>query len=121
MLSLVEKIKYIFKKPEIFPEAAIAYYNRIPDKIQVEWFRDGKYIIGRIIAGDCKFMTQAVSAKEFVDMVNDALFAVYNIPKEYFDILSVHRLYPPQAELNKLNNETIQKSTLSLQKILLPA
>ena len=98
-----------------------AYYNRLPDSIEVEWQRDGKYIVGKINAGDKKFMTQAISAKEFVDMVNDALLVVYNIPEAYFNSLASRKFQPGIEQFKAMNDVAIKKSTIEFSKVAIPA
>lgn len=115
------KILRFFYQPKIYKEAFDAYYNRLPDSIEVDWQRDGKYIIGKIKAGDKKFMTQAVSAKEFVDMVNDALFVVYKIPDEYFKALESRKFKPLPEEFKAMNNAAIKKSKIEFSKVAVPA
>ena len=116
IMSLLEQIKEFFVKPEIYEEAAIAYFNRLPNSVQVSWFRDGKFIVGRITADGQELMTQAFSAKEFVEMVNDAVFSFYGIPKEYFKVLDKKKMHPSKEGFDRLNDAAIQKSTMSLEK-----
>ena len=47
-----------FFVPRLSPEAFEAYFNKLPGAISVNWFRDGRYIIGRIRAEDKQFMTR---------------------------------------------------------------
>ncbi len=117
MLTLYykNKIKNIFfniinQKPD--QEALVANYHKLPKKIQVEWFRDGKFIIGTIKAEGHEYVTQALSADEFVEMVNDTLYAVYEVPSNC--IYAMKRLRPKQEELKKLNNLSIKHSAMSL-------
>lgn len=109
-------IKRVFIREPLFPEAALAYWNKLPNQIQVEWFRDGKFIIGKINSEGYEFMTQAFSAEEFVEMVNDALLAVYEIPKEYFKLLSGKRLQPTPEQFRQLNDDAVNKCNISFVK-----
>ncbi|MBU1037154.1 hypothetical protein KKF32_03910 [Patescibacteria group bacterium] len=112
----------LFKKKQLSQEAFDAYFNRLPDIIQVEWFRDGKFIIGKINAEGEEFLTQAFSAEEFVKMVNDTLLAVYEIPKEYFDVLlKVKRFVPDEDQYKRLNDVAIIKSNIDFEKKLVKA
>ena len=114
--------KNLFSKPKISEEALEAYYSKLPDNISVKWGRDGKYIVGKISADGQEFMTQAKSAKEFVYMVNDALFAMYEIPEEYLDILQSEKGFKPSArEFEKLNNTAVKESSMNLEKRLVAA
>lgn len=91
-------------RPKLNKEELLAYFDRLPEAIQVSWLRDGKFIIGTVMFGKEKFTTQGRSADEFIDTVNDALLAVHDIPKEYFDILAVKKFTPNADEYKALNN-----------------
>lgn len=112
------KIKNIFNsliksKPCI--EVLEANFHKLPEKIQVEWFRDGKFIIGIIKVDGHEYKTQALSSDEFIEMVNDTLYTVYDIPENCINILSeIKRFRPKQEELNKLNNYSINHSCMNL-------
>jgi|SRR3989339_662306 hypothetical protein len=100
-------------------EAMEAYFHRLPNGIQVEWFRDGDFIIGNIFADGNKYMTQALSATEFIEMVNDTLLAVYDIPKAYQKALLKYKKFRPSIQqFNDLNNAAIKKSSLQFEKQL---
>ena len=117
-----KKFFSFFHKPELYQEAYDAYFNRLPDTLMVSWIKDGKYIIGEIEADGEKFMTQAKSAKEFVDMVNDALFVTYKIPEEYFDaLLKFKKFEPPKEQFDALDNMAIKKSNIEFKKSLVTA
>ncbi|MFA6304367.1 MAG: hypothetical protein WCV73_02330 [Patescibacteria group bacterium] len=106
-------------RPKLQDEAMDAYFHRLPNGIQVEWFRDGNFIIGNIFAEGNKYMTQAVSANEFIEMVNDTLLAVYDIPKNYQNELLKYKKFKPSIqEFNDLNNAAIKKSSLKFEKQL---
>lgn len=115
-MNILNKFKNIFYHPKINREAFVAYFDKLPDQIEVNWKRDGDFIIGEIDAEGNKFMTQAKSAKEFVEMVNDALFVTYQIPEEYFDALSPKRFLPPPEQFMALNDMSVKKSKMSIQK-----
>lgn len=101
----------------LYPEALVAYYHRLPNTITVNWFRDGQYIIGRINAEGYEFATQALSPEEFVEMVNDAVFAVYEIPGAYFEFLKEKQFKPSTEALANLQNTSIPSSSMSFQKV----
>jgi len=110
-------IKHFFTGPNVEPEALKAYFYRLPDKISINWFRDGDFIIGKIKAGDAEFMTQAKSADEFVEMINDTLFTVYEIPREYSDLLLRYKRFEPNPnQFNELEDASIKKSSISFAK-----
>jgi len=112
------KIKNIFNsliKSKPCREVLEANFHKLPAKIQVKWFRDKKYIIGVIRADGHEYKTQALSADEFIEMVNDTLYTVYDIPSNCVNILSkIKRFRPKQDELNKLNNSSIKHSDMFL-------
>jgi len=98
-------------------EVIEANLNKLPDKIEVSWFRDDKYIIGNIKAENNEFATQAMSADEFVEMVNDTLMAAYDIPDNCLYILRKMRKYSPSKEqFAALNNAAIKKYNMSILK-----
>jgi len=112
------KLANLFR-PKLQDEAMEAYFHRLPNRIQVDWFRDGAFIIGNIFADGNKYMTQALSANEFIEMVNDTLLAVYNIPIEYQKELLKYKKFRPSIEqYNELNNIAIKKSSLQFEKQL---
>jgi hypothetical protein len=102
----------------VYKEAFDAYFNRLPNTLQTQWFRDGDFIIGKVETEDgTSFVTQAKNADEFIEMVNDALFAVYEIPKEYFDsLMTVKKFLPKKEEFERLNNASIKGSSLGFIK-----
>jgi len=114
------KLANLFRpKSKLEYEAMIAYFHRLPNTIEVNWFRDGNFIIGDIFAEGNKYMTQAISASEFIDMVNYTLLAVYNIPVAYQKELLKYKKFRPSIEqFDRLNNVAIQKSSLQFEKQL---
>lgn len=108
----------IFQKKKLSVEAFYAYYNRLPDEIEVRWFRDGKMIVGEVSDGKKRFMTQGRDANDFVSMVNDALITAYNISSEYCDGIKRSRAFLPSLEeYKKLENLNIKKSKFGIVKI----
>jgi len=121
MIDLLNKIKATFFAPELSEEAIEAYYNKLPNGISVLWERDDKYIIGEVTVDAVKddhFITQAVSAEEFVDMVNDGLLAFYDIPKKYFLPLANRRFVPNKKQFARLNDVAIKRSFINFEKVL---
>ncbi len=60
-------------------------------------------------------MTQAVSADEFVEMVNDTLLAAYEIPQNGINIIrNIKKFIPTKEQFAELNNMAIKKSESSL-------
>jgi len=107
---------------EMYLEEAIAFVNRLPNDIQVHWQRDGKFIIGEITDGDHSYLTQAKSAKELVEMVNDVVYSVYGVKQKYFRILGENKYYPNPEEFEKLNNAAIDKEEMNfIKQVVQPA
>ena len=116
-MILIENIKDLyynfFDRP--CQEVVMANFNKLPDKIEITWFRDGEYIIGNIKTEDNTYMTQAVSADEFVEMVNDTLLAAYEIPQNCINIIrNIKKFVPTKEQFAELNNIAIKKSESSL-------
>lgn len=96
MLNFIRTLRtHSFFRPKLSQEAAEAYFHRLPNQIQVAWFRDGDVIVGKVKTQEHEFMTQGRTADEFIEMVNDALVAAYDIPSEYIDCISQVRAYTP--------------------------
>jgi hypothetical protein len=108
---------------EIIYEVLAHHRLNLPNtNIQVSWVKDGEYIVGTIKAGTESFMTQGRTAKEFVEMVNDALYAVFGVPPEYAQALGGdYRLVPNDEEFQKLNNAAVRESSLKLGHLEVPA
>ncbi len=117
MNSLWNTIKSgLFNQP-LSREAFEAYLGRLPDNIQVSWFRDGEFIIGNVMAGDNQFVTQGLDADDFVEMVNDAIITVFGIPKQYYDVIrQTHTYIPPQEQMEELRNVNVKKAIISFEK-----
>jgi hypothetical protein len=114
------KIKNIFENlthPKPLREVLEANYHKLPEKIEVGWFRDGKFIIGIIKVDGKEYKTQALSADEFVDMVNDTIYTVYDIPNSCINILSKERPFVPTSEqFKKLNDNAIKQSAINMAR-----
>ncbi|MDP2768121.1 MAG: type II toxin-antitoxin system HicB family antitoxin [Candidatus Methanoperedens sp.] len=98
----------IFGK-EIIQEALIAYKYKFPDKISVSIkpSQDGGYIVNINDLKGC--ITQAENGKEILGMVNDALYAYLEIPREYQPYMPV---FFPCEEQGKQFNIEIPKQYL---------
>ena len=108
--------KYILK-PKLHQEVFDAYFHKLPKKIQVKWFRDEGYIIGNINTGNNKFSTQGKNADDFIEMINDAIFTMYDVPEDYVDVISkAHTYLPPQQEMEKLRDKNISNANLGFVK-----
>ncbi len=118
MQDFLEQLKSFFLKKKLSDEAFQAYYSKLPENIAVEWFRDGEFIIGTISANGEQFMTQGRSVDEFIEMVNDTIFTVCEIPKEYFPVLDDTHHYSPQPhQLANLNDASLKKSSFGIKKL----
>ena len=115
---MLREIKQIFSHKTVLDRDAFkAYYDRLPEKIDIKWFRDGNFIIGDIKTEDHHFKTQGVSGDDFIEMVNDSLYTVYDIPQDYLKALSKVKSYEPDAlSLERLNNSGIKQSEIRLEK-----
>lgn len=106
-----------FFRPTIFPEAYFAYFHRLPDQVQVSWFRDEGMIIGKVDAGGKIFMTQGENAEDFIRMVNESIVTVFNIPEDYFDIVSKTKTYVPSpSEKKLLEDRSVMEHRFGLMK-----
>ena len=115
--KIVKMVSNYLFQPVLSQEAFDAYYERLPENIEVSWVRDGKHIIGNVIADENKFTTQGESAEDFIEMVNDSIYTVNGIPFEYIDIIKKNKAYNPPAEvLSQLKDLDILKNTISLKK-----
>lgn len=98
-------------------EALVAYFHRLPDAVQVDWFRDGDFIIGNVKAGDNEFVTQGQDADDFINMVNESVITVNNIPYEYFDVIKELKSYmPPEEQIKALEDQSVSHSKLRVRK-----
>ncbi|MBU1705894.1 hypothetical protein KKG19_04200 [Patescibacteria group bacterium] len=110
-LSLAKEA--LFGDNEIIYEVLWCNKNKLPDDVRVSWERDDEWIVGKVNVGGHEYMTQARSAREFVEMVNDLLYAVYEIPHRYAQKLGSYRLLPNKEEFDKLNNAAVKKSSFN--------
>ena len=106
-----------FLKPKLSQEAFEAYRDRLPNSISVNWWRDGNFIIGRVSAGKQEFITQGLNSDNFIEMVNDAIYTVYDIPRDYVEVIKKFRTYQPNPEQKRLlENGEIMKAIFSSEK-----
>lgn len=105
-------VKGVFVKPEIIPEVLISNRYKLPNEIFVVWNRDDGYIVGNVKAGDKEFVTQGKNADDFIEMVNESVMAIFDIPADYIEPLAKSYLfYPNKEELNKLKNISVVGSS----------
>ena len=104
-------------KPEITLEGHFAHFHKLPNEIQVDWFRDDGMIVGKVRAGEKEFMTQGTDADDFIRMVNESLITAFNIPDDYFDVLMHTKTYtPPSKVLESLRDQNVVKQSFGLVK-----
>jgi len=103
----------LFGDNEIIYEVLIHHKANLPySGVQVVWERDGEFIVGKILVDGDTFIAQGRTAKEFVECVNDVLYAAFKVPIIYAEQLGGdYRLTPPEKEFNNLNNKAIKKSS----------
>lgn len=110
-------LRRIFGKSTLSREALIAYHDKLPEVISVRWFRDGKLIVGEVEIEGNKFFTQGTNADDFMEMVNDAIITVKDIPKDYIDTIRDTKTYKPSLEEeNKLRDAEVNGSIISAKK-----
>jgi len=119
-MEIIKEIKkFLGIEPKLIREVLEANLNKLPEGIEVRWIREGDFIVGEIFTDGHKFMTQAKSAEEFVEMVNDAILSVYEIPEDYIDIILRNKAYMPNKEqFERLNNVAVKKSSFSSKRAL---
>lgn len=105
-------------KPEIYSEAFSAYLLKLPNNIQVNWFRDEGMIVGTVKAGAKEFMTQGEDTDDFIKMVNQSVIAAFNVPDDYVDAIAQARIYnPPPEDRRLLENKKVLKSSFGFIKV----
>jgi hypothetical protein len=110
-------VRQHLSKRQLSYEALVAYFNRLPDAVQVDWFRDGNFIIGNVKAGENEFVTQGLSADDFINTVNESVITVNNIPYEYFDVIKELKSYmPPEDQIKALEDQSVSSSKLRVSK-----
>lgn len=113
----LREAKLFLFPPKKYREVFDAYYFRLPENITVNWERDGNFIIGKVTAGNNKFVTQGKSADDFVEMVNDAIYTSFGVPLEYIDEIKKARpFYPPIEVRRQLEDLNIKGNTLSIER-----
>ncbi len=106
----------LFSK-KIIPESLIAYRSRIPDSIgvRIRESEDGGYWVEVKNLPGC--ITQAENGQELFEMVNDAVFTYFDIPKEYIPFMP--SFLPPEETRKRFDIEVppkFLKDDLVMQK-----
>lgn len=96
-----------FRKKEIISQVLIAYKWRFPEKLEISVnpSKDGGYIAYINNFPGC--ITQAETGQELFEMVNDALYTYFEIPKEYQPYMPT--FFPPEELRNELNIKIPEK------------
>ncbi len=106
----------LFGDSEIIYEVLLHHKSNLPNTIHVSWERDGEFIVGKIEAHNETLIAQGRSANDFIESVNDTLYAAYHVPMKYAERFGGdYRLTPPAKAFAALNDAAIQKSSLSLE------
>lgn len=97
-------------------ETGIAYISKLP-VIKVAWEREDGAIVGFIETDDGKkFETYAKDPVQFIEMINDAVFTVYDIPHNYRHKF-FHMYYKPEPEeLTMLMEGKVLSSNFKAEK-----
>jgi hypothetical protein len=96
-------LQFFTPKSKLSDEAFLAYFNKLPDSIEVSWFRSDGFIVGKVVAGENEFMTQGKNPRDFIDMVNDGVVMVNRIPESYRGAISrAHSYSPPREAIDQL-------------------
>ncbi len=105
----------LFKGKKLDPEAFYAYYNRLPDTIEVKWKKSKGIIVGIVKADNFTFGVQEKTPDKFVDVVNEGVLVAYDTPNDYLGLLLKHRKFnPPPKDWDDLRNVVKKRSTMSL-------
>ena len=107
--------------PKLEPEAIQCYINRLPEQIQVSWKRDEDgLLVGRVSIGnnrDDSFWTQGKNVKDFLYMINDAVFIALDFKPEYIPVF--HRMIsyaPTEGILKRLSDESMKEGSFGISK-----
>ncbi len=100
---VLSKLYNLIFKRDIIPEVLIANKCKFPDNISVSitLSQDGGYVISVNDLKGC--ITQAENGKEVFEMVNDALYTYFEVPKNYQRFMPV--FFPPENERKRFNIE----------------
>lgn len=103
----------LFPSHNLFQEAFICYNQKLPKNVKVTWKReDDGFIVGKVNADGYEFTTQGKNTKDFIEMVNDAIYAVYEIPPQYISKLGGYsRYFPKPPQLEELRDKSITKAS----------
>ena len=110
-------IKSLLTQQKLSYEQKVAFFHRLPKSVKVGWKKEGGLIVGWVNTGDKQFVTQGRDAFEFIRMVNESVYTVYDIPYAYMEDIKNLRAYnPPEEEEKKLFDGNILFSSFALEK-----
>ncbi len=117
----IAKLKFcsfLFPKKNIFKESLECYGDKLPKTVKVSWTRENDgFIVGQIEADGNQFLAQGKNAEDFISMVNDAIYAVYEIPPKYISLLGGDTKYfPPPRVLEVLEDESVKNASFGWQR-----
>ncbi len=98
-------------------EVIDTYFHKLPNNISVSWKREDGFIIGEIsFNGFDPIYTQARTPKEFVRMVNDAVYISLDFKAEYIEFFHREKdVYSPTPkQWEELNDGKILQSSFGL-------
>lgn len=113
-------MKHFFSKlfsPKVDFEAILACVHKLPEQISVSWKRQEGFIIGEIsYNGFDPIYTQARTPKEFVKMVNDAVYISLDFKPDCIEFLHREKdaYLPTDKQWEDLNNGKIAASSFGL-------
>jgi len=105
---------------KVEPEVMRAYLNKLPFYIKVNWKREADgYIVGDIATEDYTFSTQGKNGDDFIEMVNDAVFTMYDVKKDHIDLLKKFYYIKPrnEEEMEKLKAKKIHSSMFEYAQV----
>lgn len=104
-------------KQNLSKEAFFAYYHKLPNKVQVSWTKDENMIVGKVVAGPYEYFTQGKNTEDFIEMVNDSIYTVFDIPIEYQKEIKKFKTYnPPILAKQKLQDIDVNNSIFQFEK-----
>lgn len=108
-----------FFQPKLDPAMIQYYVNQLPDQIQISWKRDDDgFLIGRVSIGnnrDDSFWTQGKNVKDFLYMINDAVFIALDFKSEYIPEFHRSIFYTPnEGILKSLNDASIKEGSFGI-------
>lgn len=104
----------LFPSNNLIKEVHVCCNQKLPKDVKVIWKRENDgFIVGHVNVDGYEFTTQGKNAKDFINMVNDAIYAIYEIPPQYIPYLGGYqRYFPKPDQLELLKDKSITNSTL---------